>query len=120
MPKKGTAISMILIIGGAYQGKHTYLAQKYPGLPADRLFDYLHLWVRAELEAGRDPLDQLTNRLTELRNTVILCEDIFCGVVPLDPMERRWREATGRCCALAAAHADQVVRLFCGIPTLLK
>ncbi|MEG1875165.1 MAG: bifunctional adenosylcobinamide kinase/adenosylcobinamide-phosphate guanylyltransferase, partial [Angelakisella sp.] len=77
-------------------------------------------WVRARLDAGDDPLTALSNCLERYRDGVVVCEDISCGIVPLDPADRRWREATGRCGALVAAQADEVVRLFCGIPTRIK
>ena len=53
-------------------------------------------------------------------DSVVICEDIFCGVVPVDPEMRAWREATGRMMNELCRHADRVVRLFCGIPQVLK
>ena len=58
--------------------------------------------------------------LPELADSVVICEDIFCGVVPVDPEMRAWREATGRMMNELCRHADRVVRLFCGIPQVLK
>jgi adenosyl cobinamide kinase/adenosyl cobinamide phosphate guanylyltransferase len=38
----------------------------------------------------------------------------------VDPEMRAWREATGRMMNELCRHADRVVRLFCGIPQVLK
>lgn len=111
---------MELIIGGAWQGKHAYARDRYGELPPDWLLDGLHLWVRDRLEQGTDPLPAFAQLLDSGDYTAILCEDIFCGVVPTDPQERRWREETGRCLTLAANRATQVTRLFCGIATPIK
>ena len=42
------------------------------------------------------------------------------GVVPVDPREREARERAGRLACLLAARADTVIRVFCGIPKVLK
>lgn len=110
---------MVLIIGGAYQGKHDCQREQYP-IRDGGLVDDLHLWVRQRLETGGDPLGELKDRLDSLRDKVIICEDISCGVVPVDSLDRQWRETTGRCAALLASRADRVVRVFCGIPTIIK
>ena len=52
--------------------------------------------------------------------TILICDDISCGVVPMDKEVRAWREATGRAINALAAQADRVVRVFCGLPMVLK
>lgn len=51
---------------------------------------------------------------------MILCDEIGCGVVPLDPTEREWREVTGRICCKLAEKAERVDRIFCGLNMRLK
>ena len=51
---------------------------------------------------------------------VILCDEVGCGVVPVDPAERAWREETGRLCCELAQKADRVERIFCGLSMVLK
>ena len=51
---------------------------------------------------------------------ILICEDISCGVVPMDAEAREWREAVGRMNAALAAQADTVTRIFCGLPLELK
>lgn len=126
---------MKLIIGGAYQGKLTYVLEKYQvdkdeiyhasetcsELPGDKKVVYhLEQWVMACQQERRDALELLNVYLQRFPDAVLICEDVSCGVVPADPMVRQWREAVGRCTAALSQRADEVVRLFCGIPAKLK
>ena len=56
----------------------------------------------------------------KLPQEYVLCREVGAGIVPIDPMERRWREETGRLCCKLAERAGGVVRLWCGIPQWLK
>ena len=51
---------------------------------------------------------------------VITCDEIGCGIVPVDADDRLWREMTGDACQHLAARAGTVFRVVCGIPVLLK
>ena len=122
---------MILIIGGAYQGKTAYAKQTYglqdadiftcEGLaldPAARCVRHLERFALACVQAGKEQADEL--RALDLSDKILLCEDISCGVVPIDPEQRAWREAVGRMNAMLAARAERVTRIFCGLPMELK
>ena len=73
-------------------------------------------WMRGEA----DPLPVLEALILERPDVILLCDEVGCGVVPMDPEDRAWRERVGRTCCALAERADTVVRLCCGIPTLLK
>ena len=103
----------VLFVGGAFQGKAALAKRLYPDLP---LVQNLHALVRDELAAGRDPMALLDG----LRGHVVTCDEVGCGVVPIDPVERQWREETGRLCCLLAQRAQRVERIFCGIAMTLK
>ncbi len=103
----------VLFIGGAYQGKAALARERYPELP---LVQGLHLQVRQVLEAGGDP----SALLPGLLGKVVACDELGCGVVPVDPFEDRWREETGRLCCALAAQADAVYRVWAGIPQRIK
>ena len=122
---------MVLLIGGAYQGKTAYAQKKYglraadiftcEGLaldPAARCVRHLERFALACVQAGKEPADEL--RALDLSDKILLCEDISCGVVPMDAEAREWREAVGRMNAALAAQADTVTRIFCGLPLELK
>jgi len=119
---------MHLIIGGRYQGKLDYAVRTF-GIGAEeicrcsstcmpdrakRCLADFEEYVRYCLQAGEPVCTDYP------ADTVILLNDIFCGVVPLDPAERLWREETGRAQTALAQKAETVTRLFCGIPQKLK
>ena len=121
----------ILIVGGACQGKREY-AQKAFGLNEREILPWneereaasciadLHLRVRACLEKGLTQQEVLEKLLPFCRGKIVLCDDIFCGVVPLDALERQWREVTGRLLCRLAQEADSVIRMQCGLPQAIK
>lgn len=103
----------ILIIGGAHQGKAALAKRLYPTLP---LAQNLHERVRAELAAGRDPMALLE----ELRGCAVTCDEVGCGVVPIDRADEAYREAVGRLCCVLAEQADAVMRVTAGLPQYIK
>lgn len=104
---------MVLLVGGAYQGKAALAKRLYPDLP---LAQNLHARVREELAAGRDPMALLDG----LRGHVITCDEVGCGVVPLDRTDETYRETVGRLCCAIAEEADAVVRVIAGVPQYIK
>ena len=103
----------ILIIGGAHQGKAALAKRLYPALP---LVQNLHARVRDELAAGRDPMALLKT----LHGCVITCDEVGCGVVPIDRADEAYREAVGRLCCALAEQADAVVRVTAGLPQYIN
>lgn len=122
---------MVLLIGGAYQGKTAYAKQTY-GLRDADIFTcegetlnlsapclrHLERFAHACVQTGKEPADVLAG--LDLHGKILICEDISCGVVPMDAEAREWREAVGRMNAALAARADTVTRMFCGLPMELK
>ena len=51
---------------------------------------------------------------------VVIATEVGGGIVPATAEERAAREAAGRLSCLLAKKADTVIRVFCGIPTVLK
>ena len=121
----------ILIVGGACQGKREY-AKKAFDLNEREILPWneereaasciadLHLRVRACLEKGLTQQEVLEKLLPFCQGKIVLCDDIFCGVVPLDALERQWREVTGRLLCRLAQEADSVIRMQCGLPQAIK
>lgn len=124
---------MILIIGGAYQGKLTYAKAAF-GLKDEEVFtcrdtqiDFSKRCIRhleefsfACIQAGQDPKACLEAHREEWKDSIFLCRDIFCGVVPVDPEVRQWRHLTGLLSQYLAGEADSVIRIFCGLEQKLK
>ena len=121
----------ILIIGGAYQGKRRF-AESFFGLASNAFLDgaqmpldgpihkiaidQTHLLVRRMLAAGLSVKDLLSR----LDGHIVLCDELGCGVVPIDPDIERWREATGRLCCDLAERADAVYWVRAGIAQCIK
>ena len=128
---------MILIIGGAYQGKLDYAKAEY-GLTDDDVFtceegstaigfdekivDHFERYVLALIKAGQVPERAvgMQIRAGRYKGRIIICDDISQGLVPMDKTERAWREGVGRTMVKVAEQADKVIRVFCGLPVVLK
>ena len=72
------------------------------------------------MERGEDPEALTEEFLRRNPNAWVITDEVGCGVVPVDRFEREWRETVGRICCMLAKDAEQVVRLFCGVPMVLK
>lgn len=121
----------ILIIGGAYQGKRAFAEKKFhldrqafsdgANMPLGQQIstiavDHLHLLVRRMLSENRS----ISSLLPLLEDHIVLCDELGCGVVPVEKEENDWREATGRLCCDLAERADQVYWLRAGIAQCIK
>ena len=51
---------------------------------------------------------------------VLICDEVGCGVTPLDRGDREWREQVGRACCRLAAEAEAVYRVHCGVGVRIK
>ncbi len=107
---------MILVIGGAYQGKTAHA--KTLLTDSMELWDDLHLWVKEQLQDEKEPRELVADM--DLDNKVIVCNELGSGIVPMDPLDRTWRETTGRVCCDLAKTAEAVYRVNCGIAQRIK
>ena len=71
------------------------------------------------LAADCPDLEALADHLAG-QYAVVTVTEVGGGVVPTDPAQRAAREAAGRLGCLLAARANTVVRVFCGLPLVLK
>lgn len=134
---------MIFIIGGAYQGKLEY-AKKAHDISEEEVFDCKAVFSKGDavkipeidfsktciygieefayycVQNGIEPLDYFKEHESEWHDCILICEDLFCGVVPLGADMREWRQATGRLCKYLSQRAEAVSRIFCGLEQRLK
>ena len=134
---------MELFLGGCYQGKKEYVLKLHPefkglviegeNLPADwdgmikelqefenPVINHLHLWIRKCLEQQTD-VELLADKLLETYpGLIFICDEIGNGIVPMDALERDYRERTGRLQIRIAEKAERVERIVCGISQRLK
>jgi adenosylcobinamide kinase/adenosylcobinamide-phosphate guanylyltransferase len=96
------------------------------------LLDCLTLWTSNQLFAEGVPDDDfLAARVRDLvaalddarragGNVVVVTNEVGLGIVPFEPLTRRYRDALGRCNAAVASAADHVTLLVSGLPLHLK
>lgn len=127
---------MILVIGGAWQGKEAYvreqLLRKLRQTDPDAEYvveNAYHLKIREQMKAKKEPLEAAKELLeaTEGKDgsgkgavLVVICDEVGYGVVPMDAFERAWREKVGRVCCYFAQEAGQVIRVVCGVGSRIK
>ncbi|MCL2574409.1 MAG: bifunctional adenosylcobinamide kinase/adenosylcobinamide-phosphate guanylyltransferase [Defluviitaleaceae bacterium] len=111
---------MILIIGGAYQGKLEYAQSRFGHMQDIKIVKYVDKWLLELVRENADITQATEQFLADNINNIVICNDISCGIVPTDPILRGWREEVGRFMAILAKHSNEVVRLYCGIPITLK
>lgn len=105
---------MVLVVGGVGHGQAEYAAMHFP--PQEVLMD-LHEHIRVALK-DEAAMDELLERA--VCTPCVVCNEVGCGVVPMERAERIYREQVGRACCILAEKAEKVVRLYSGIPTVLK
>lgn len=126
---------MIFIIGGSYQGKREYALEKFNLTDQDlfictedtieidfskRIIANIERFALGCIRRNEEPQEYWEKHLGKLQNSILISDDISCGVVPIDATIRAWREATGRANNYLARKADQVIRVFCGLGQVIK
>jgi len=126
---------MILIFAGVYQGKLAYALERFKPaeselykcnsddieLPKNKKILYeIDQWILALVKKDLDVEEAVRRVIDSNPDAVVICNDISCGLVPVDPVLRKWREAVGKSLTLLSHNADEVIRLFCSIPTRIK
>lgn len=129
---------MWLITGGAYQGKLDYALSKteikkeevisgascsLEELSEAPLIDDFHLFIRRMAEEGKEIeelQEQVRIMLEKNPHVVIIADEVGCGIIPMDRLEREYREMTGRICTRIAKEAETVHRVVCGIGMVIK
>ena len=130
---------MILITGGAFQGKleaaKALFSEKRNGkepliiegsqnvpeqLQKADIIHQFHLWIHSLLKEEKDPYRMTEELLRANPHVIIICNQMGCGIVPLDPFDRKYRETVGRIGCWLAQEAQEANLLHCGIARRLK
>lgn len=107
---------MILVIGGYAAGKRQYVRDVLgytDGQMSNQITDDVPVFYGLESQPDT-ALEQL------LCKEVVICDEIGCGLVPMEKDERQRRERVGRLCTALARDAAQVIRVVCGIGQTIK
>lgn len=126
---------MKMITGGAFQGKTSYAVHNF-GILAENIkdgekcgFDEVfgakcivnyHLLVKRLIDNGIEPMEFTEQLCSENSDTVVIINEIGCGIVPIEKSERIWREQVGRCGCIIAGKSQEVVRVIGGIGVVIK
>lgn len=123
---------MILVIGGAYQGKTHFVTEHFPineqelingencnldelvGAKAINHFERLVYQFMIEKKLILPFMEDLLQKNNDI---VIITTEIGCGLVPIDKFDREYRETVGRACCELVKRANQVYRVQSGIAT---
>ena len=132
---------MHLIFGGAYQGKLEYAREHYQLKDQDIFFcgtdteaapldpcidwnkkavDHLEDFVLRCVRSGTEAKTYLELNREKWRDMIFICTDISSGIVPYEPELRAWREMVGRTLVYLGKEAEEVTRMFCGLPQRIK
>ena len=120
---------MVLMIGGAYQGKLEFAKETFGITDRDVYtcgageidFSKRCIYKIEEFTAQcDDPVGYFEAHREQWQDSVLILQDIFCGVVPMGAENRAWRQRTGRLAQYLSKEASQVSRIFCGLEQRLK
>jgi adenosylcobinamide kinase/adenosylcobinamide-phosphate guanylyltransferase len=92
-------------------------------LRENMVLDCVTLWLNNLFHYGRgDRIEEEVERLIARlpRNIVLVTNEVGLGIVPADPLSRRYSEALGRTNALLASACDEVVLMVAGLPLAVK
>ncbi len=126
---------MKLVIGGSWQGKTAYASERYhireeewidgktceeACLFQGKAMRNFHEYIKNRIEEGKNVTCLAEKIIIENPQIVLVTDEVGYGIVPLEKKDREWREQCGRICTKLAQESEEVVRVCCGIGTLLK
>lgn len=59
-------------------------------------------------------------RTTQAAQVLVVTNEVGMGIVPADPLTRRWRDLAGRVNQAVAELADHVLLMICGYPIVIR
>ena len=124
---------MILVFGGAYNGKKDFIKEKFNINEEDIYYcsdgeiDFskkvicgLHKFTYNNTLKNKSSLEYIKENINLFKDKIIISDEISSGIVPLKKEDRMWREETGRCLQYLSKESSCVYRVFCGISTIIK
>lgn len=129
---------MILIVGPAFSGKREYagsilsgMAEQPAGKELPRKGSHFGAGVQAHDKILTEVQEMVTEEMDEAslaaladslceRASILTASETGAGIVPVDGSLRKKREKQGRFLAILSGRADCVIRVFYGLPEVLK
>ncbi len=109
----------VLIIGGAFQNK-LKVALDYTSLSMDDVSEGFDKSIVNNFQEYFKNNMNDDGLVEKCRGKIIICDEVGCGIIPLDKSDRVYREALGRFLCDLAAISDTVIRVTAGIGTVIK
>lgn len=122
----------ILVIGGACQGKSQWAENTFPQynkINIDNVLseeeqgyikiDDFHIVMKNWLLQKADYKENV-KKICSQNSWIIISNEVGSGIIPMEKNDRLWREETGRMLTFIAGEADEIYRIFCGIPVKIK
>ncbi len=125
---------MILVFGGAYQGKKEFVATKF-GYTIDDMYqctekdpvDFskpvitdLENYVLGAIKRDENPLGFVSSNRNKFKDKIIIITDVGSGIVPITKEQRLFRDNVGKITQILSRESGEVYRIFCGIGEKLK
>lgn len=131
---------MKLIIGGFSQGKLEYakkdfsevfifdennyseLVAFFDSVNKNIIINNFHLIVKEILmkDDFNNSIEDFMKLIFSINNICVISDEIGNGVIPMEKIDREYREIVGRLLIQIAKSADKVERIICGIPQKIK
>ena len=120
---------MELVIGGKSQGKLKYILNLYDLKKEDVVsgklenafvIDHLESFIYFSLKEGIEPEKDILDFVNCNPNSIFICNEVGCGIVPIDKFERKYRERVGQICCILASMSSKVHRVVSGVGSLIK
>ena len=84
------------------------------------IINHFHQWVKSRMISGRCPEDEIMSFLDCNKDSIIICDEIGNGIIPIEPFEIEYRERVGRILVRLAKRAEEVERIICGMGQKIK
>lgn len=126
---------MIFVFGGSYQGKTDFVKKTF-GLSDDDIFvpgegmtdlktdrkviAHIERFILSRLENDLPVFDWFDDNMEMFRDRIVICDDISCGVVPIEKLLRLYRDNVGKQMQIFSRESDEVYRVYAGIGERLK
>lgn len=114
---------MIIIFGGAYQGKLDFAKEKF-NIKDEEILDLskenFSLDKKVIYHFEEVKKKNISFNEADLNNKILILDDESCGLVPINDEDRRYREDIGRLMVKLSKEADEVYRVFIGLGERIK
>lgn len=112
---------MRFVTGGACQGKHAFVSEKFP---QEMCITIKEEQILENMSAGIDTILQLQKEIVaaELpeRQAIVIMNETGSGITPMELSQRKLRDEMGKIGCALAAEAEEVYRVIAGIGIQIK